>query len=297
MKTRLLYTTGNGYFSETEWDKPEITDDEIEVKAIMTGVCRSDIDMMIGEFGPLPLSMQGHEGVGEVTKVGKNIKDVTVGNFVATRGEPAYADFYNVKMKEYIRIPSAEPKYILEPVACGVNVVYQCYDLIKSKDGSGKRLLILGSGFLAWVAYTCLKFLNFEFDITVVGSNNQEIWGDILTPNHHGTFDVIIDLSSKTDVFDQDILNNESLIIFGSQKVITTDFSNILWKACTMVFPSPRTDKFYHAMDLARDMISSGILNVDEFWSNGYYRETEWVDAFNDGIARPYGYSRGYIFW
>ena len=140
MKTRLLYTTGNGYFSETEWDKPEITDDEIEVKAIMTGVCRSDIDMMIGEFGPLPLSMQGHEGVGEVTKVGKNIKDVTVGNFVATRGEPAYADFYNVKMKEYIRIPSAEPKYILEPVACGVNVVYQCYDLIKSKDGSGKRL-------------------------------------------------------------------------------------------------------------------------------------------------------------
>ena len=132
---------------------------------------------------------------------------------------------------------------------------------------------------------------------SVVGSNNQEIWGDILTPDHHGTFDVIIDLSSKTDVFDQDILNNESLIIFGSQKVITTDFSNILWKACTMVFPSPRTDKFYHAMDLARDMISSGMLNVDEFWSNGYYRETEWIDAFNDGLARPYGYSRGYIFW
>ena len=38
----------------------------IEVKALMTGVCRSDIDMMNGNFGPLPLEMQGHEGLGEV---------------------------------------------------------------------------------------------------------------------------------------------------------------------------------------------------------------------------------------
>ena len=35
----------------------------------MTGVCRSDIEMMIGNFGPF-LYMQGHEGLGQVVEVG-----------------------------------------------------------------------------------------------------------------------------------------------------------------------------------------------------------------------------------
>ena len=52
--TRCLQTTGQGYFEEVKYIKPEPGDYEIEVKALMTGVCRSDIDMMQGNFGPLP---------------------------------------------------------------------------------------------------------------------------------------------------------------------------------------------------------------------------------------------------
>ena len=101
MIVRCLQTTGQGRFEEVEYDKPEPAGNEIEVRAVMTGVCRSDIDMMNGDFGPLPLSMQGHEGLGIVTKIGINQIDVKVGDIVATRGEPAYADYYNVKNKEY----------------------------------------------------------------------------------------------------------------------------------------------------------------------------------------------------
>jgi D-arabinose 1-dehydrogenase-like Zn-dependent alcohol dehydrogenase len=100
MQVKLLQTLGTGDFSEVMWTKPEITEDEIEVKAIMTGVCRSDIDMMQGNFGPLPIHMQGHEGIGKVIGIGANIRDVSFGDFVATRGEPAYADIYNVRAKE-----------------------------------------------------------------------------------------------------------------------------------------------------------------------------------------------------
>ena len=92
MEVRVLQTKGQGYFEEVVWDKPEPTDTQIEVKAAMTGVCRSDIDMMNGDFGPLPLEMQGHEGLGIVTNVGKYVEGVKVGDYVATRGEPAYAD-------------------------------------------------------------------------------------------------------------------------------------------------------------------------------------------------------------
>lgn len=39
MKVKCLQTTGQGYFEEVEFDKPEPSNYEIEVKALMTGVC------------------------------------------------------------------------------------------------------------------------------------------------------------------------------------------------------------------------------------------------------------------
>jgi threonine dehydrogenase-like Zn-dependent dehydrogenase len=295
--TRCLQTTGQGHFEEVDYDKPEPTSDQIEVRAIMTGVCRSDIDMMQGNFGPLPLEMQGHEGLGQVTKVGALVTDVKVGDYVATRGEPAYADYYNVRLDEFVVVPEADPKYILEPVACGINIVQQSVSEIYKRSGEGKRLLILGSGFLAWVAYNTIRLNRFDFDITVVGNNNKDVWGDALSQTYCGTFDVVIDLSGGTDVFDKQIVNNEALIVLGSQKTVTTDFSYLLWKACTMVFPSPRTERFYDCMKDAAIWIENGDLNVDNFWTKGYNRDTEWQQAFADGMDRPNGYSRGYIKW
>ena len=295
--TRCLQTIGQGHFEEVMFDKVEPTAEQIEVRAIMTGVCRSDIDMMQGNFGPLPLEMQGHEGLGQVTKIGSKITDVKVGDYVATRGEPAYADYYNVRLDEFVVVPEAHPRYILEPVACGINIVQQSVSDIYKRSGEGKRLLILGSGFLAWVAYNTIRLNRLDFDITVVGNNNKDIWGDVLSQSYRGTFDVVIDLSSGSDVFDKQIVNNEALIVFGSQKTVTTDFGNLLWKACTMVFPSPRTERFYDCMKDAAIWIENGDLNVDNFWTKGYNRNTEWQQAFADGVDRPNGYSRGYIKW
>lgn len=294
---RVLVTAGEGTFAEAEYDLPPLTSDEICVRAVMTGVCRSDIDMMQGDFGPLPLNMQGHEGIGQVIGIGANIRNVSFGDFVATRGEPAYADIYNVRAKEYVKVPEALPKYILEPVACGINVVQQPLREIAERSGPGKKILILGSGFLAWVAYNTILLNHLEFDITVVGNSNRDVWGNKLTQNIEGKFDVVIDLSNKTDVFDKDILNNQALVVFGVEKEIKTTFSNLLWKACTMIFPSPRTENFYKCMQDAAYWIEQGDIVVDSFWTKGYNRNLEWQQAFADGVNRPAGYGRGYIFW
>lgn len=296
MNVKLLHTTGQGQFEEIIWNKPDISNDEIEVKNIMTGVCRSDVDMMLGDFGPLPLSMQGHEGLGQVTKVGGNIINVKVGDFVATRGEPAYADYYNVKNKEFVVVSEADPKYILEPVACGINLINQNLEMIRAKYQP--RVLILGSGFLAWVAYHSIKHFQIRAgEIVVVGNNNKDLWGNILVSEYTGTFDIVIDLSSRTDVFDKPIVNSEAIVIFGAQKTITTDFSNLLWKACTMVFPSPRTEKFHTAMIIAESWIRHKMMDPTPFWTKAYDRDTEWEQAFEDGKNRPKNYSRGYIKW
>jgi NADPH:quinone reductase-like Zn-dependent oxidoreductase len=294
---RILQTIGQGNFTETDYDIPALNPDEICVRSVMTGVCRSDIDMMTGDFGPLPLHMQGHEGLGQVVAVGADITNVKFGNYVATRGEPAYADYYNVRDKEFVVVPEAEARYILEPVACGINIINQPLREIAERSGPGKRLLILGSGFLAWVAYHTIFLNHLNFEVTVVGRSNKDLWQDRLVQDYTGRFDVVIDLSSRLDVFEQDIMNNQGLIIFGSQKQVSTDFSNLLWKACTMIFPSPRTDGFHDCMLDAAYWIENGDIQVDNFWTRGYNRNTEWQQAFADGTNRTADYSRGYIYW
>lgn len=296
MKVRLLHTNGNGWFEETAWDKPEPTEDEIEVKAVMTGVCRSDIAMMQGEFGPLPLHMQGHEGLGIVTKVGKNIKECNVGDYVATRGEPAYADYYNTKIGEFVIVPELSPQYILEPVACGINCVRQAYDEVHKR--SYGKILIIGTGFLAGVIYNQLNYYFGNVDIDVFGHHNKNLFGNNLITDLTGkTYDIVFDLGSGTQVFDQPILNNEALVVLGVEKAVQTNFQNLLWKACTIVFPSPRSRNFHNSMVIAGLLIKSGKLDVSSYWTKGYNRDTEWMQAFEDGVNRPENYNRGYIKW
>ena len=293
MMVRCLQTTGQGYFEEVEYDKPEPTSTEIEVQAVMTGVCRSDIDMMNGNFGPLPLHMQGHEGLGIVTKVGASVTNVKVGDYVATRGEPAYADLYNCRDKEFVVVEELDPKYILEPVACGINCVVEDF-----QDRAHGKTIILGSGFLAWVVYNNLKMHFPDMEVDVLGSSNIDLWGDKLLIGTSESYDNVIDLSGKYELGTEINLNNNALIVDAVGKAVSKEEAQAqLWKAVTTVKPSPRTPKFINAMYQARWMIENGELEVDSFWTRGYNRNIEWQQAFADGVNRPDGYSRGYIKW
>jgi threonine dehydrogenase-like Zn-dependent dehydrogenase len=290
--TRCLQTTGQGFFEEVTYDLPPLTENEICVRAVMTGVCRSDIDMMNGDFGPLPLHMQGHEGLGQVIGIGANITNVKFGDYVATRGEPAYADIYNVRKDEYVFVPEAHPRYIIEPVACGINAV----DVADCSRQD--KILILGSGFLAWVAYhTLTKFKHCE-NVDVLGSSNVDLWGDRLLLGTTDSYDVVIDLSGKYALGTDINLNNNALIVDAVGKAVSREEAQQqLWKAVTTIKPSPRNTNFHQCMKDAVWMIENGYLEVDSFWTRSYNRNIEWQQAFADGVDRPSGYSRGYITW
>ena len=295
---RLLYTTGNGKFEETRtYNIPDTKSDEIRVRAVMTGVCRSDIAMMNGTFGPLPLHMQGHEGLGQVIQTRKNCSEgVRVGDYVATRGEPGYADEYNVKAEQYVKVPEADPKWILEPVACGIKCIVQA---TQHYNNESKTALILGSGFLAKIVHQTLKKTFPSIRIDVVGSSNKKYFTNLHSSVPNKTYDVVVDLKDNDTVFNTDCVNENALVIMATEKSkpISTDFSNLLWKACTMVFPSPRANTFHLSMILARNWIQDGSLVVDDLWNRGYSRETEWQQAFEDANNRNGNYGRGYIIW
>ena len=284
---RALTTDGKGAFYESTYIIPEMHTGDILVKAVMTGVCRSDIAMMQGGFQLLPASMHGHEGLGI---------DVATGKYVATRGEPAYADYYVARKGTYVEVPELDPKYIIEPVACGVNIVLNSLEEFKKRNNG--RLCLLGTGFLAKVVHQTLNNVGLTFDIDVVGNSNAEYWESLLHVPKYYEYDVVIDLSEKNTLQNVNIAEN-GLIVMAAEKStgLTTTFGDWLWKNITMCFPSPRSEKFLQSMKLAVTHIDSGKLNLDNIWTKGYNRNNEWKQAFEDAVTRPEGYNRGYIKW
>jgi threonine dehydrogenase-like Zn-dependent dehydrogenase len=194
-------------------------------------------------------------------------------------------------------VPEAHPRFIIEPVACGINLIQHEFEKIKNISKYGDTLII-GSGFLSWVAYNYLSLFAQHGNIDVLGSNNKEIWGDKLLTETDKSYDAVIDLSGKYSLGTDIDLNNNALIIDGVGKAVSREESQAqLWKSCTTIRPSPRSPKFHQCMTDAVWMIENKHIDVDKFWTRVYNRNTEWQQAFTDGVNRPNGYSRGYIAW
>lgn len=296
---KILTTLGEGNFIEGDYVLPPLGDFDIRVKSIFTGVCRSDIDMMQGKFPLLPMQMHGHEGLGQVIDRGSKVRDwdCKIGDYVATRGEPAYADYYNCNPMTWVKVPEADPKYIIEPVACAVNIEEFCKGELKYKQQQErKRMLIIGSGFLAKVFFQCMQ--TWSFDIEVWGNSNKDFYVDCLISEPNGAYDIVVDLKDTPQILDVK-LNDEPLIILGSQKLfpMSTDLSNWLWKSATIKMPSPRANSFMTSMKKAVHMVETGKLTLDNVWTNCYSRSNNWQSAFTDAVKRTSNYGRGYISW
>lgn len=294
---RQLVTRGNGVFIEQDYLVPMLLKDEIRVRAVMTGVCRSDIDMMTGDFTLLPTEMHGHEGLGQVIAVGNDVDDCGVGDYVATRGEPAYADIYNCKQGTYCVVPEAHPDYIIEPVACAVNMELVCQQELTQREGG--RMLIIGTGFLARVFHQTILEQGYDYEIDVIGKSNADYWGkEMLVDGTYVHYDVVVDLKGEDKIKFVKV-NPNALVIMASAPHREYNFplEEWLWNNVTIKMPSPRAETFHSAMKQATRMVAQGKIELDNVWTRGYNRETNWQQAFSDALTRPEGYSRGYIKW
>ena len=286
MKVKLLHTTGKQDLIESIWDKPEPAKDEIEVKALMTGVCSSDVAMYNGDFPTLPKEIQGHEGLGVVTKVGSLVEanmGITKGDMVATRGEPGFADYYNAKQGTFVKVPNkADPKYILEPVACGINVANAVYN---HSNNTEQTIAIIGTGFLARVTHYALKRRGYK-NFYVYGKAYPEHWEkqDVVRMTHTGFhlqmptdiqgFDAFIDYSSKPQYITSNYVNENGVFVLAAEKKVDNlDFSKYLWNNITIKCPSPRDNTFIDSMRYARECIKSGSLNVSDMSVKSYDRD------------------------
>ena len=75
--------TGLEKFEIKEFPMPEVGDDDILVKVEGCGVCGTDAhEFKRDPFGLIPVAL-GHEGTGEIVKMGKNVKKDSAGKPLA----------------------------------------------------------------------------------------------------------------------------------------------------------------------------------------------------------------------
>lgn len=317
MNTKLLHSFGPKEISEVDWVKPDITANEIEVQTILCGICRSDIGSY-NRWELMPYTDDanpngkiggfGHEGLGIVTKVGENVVDVKVGEYVSTWGDPAFSYFYNVNDGEYAIVPEASPKYILQPTACSINIAIKtlkaCNRLTYESE---PKILLLGSGFMSVIIGQYFKYRSVNFDI--VGSSNPDEWGKLgvtmksIKDIAGNQYDAIIDLTSKAENWDMipkmKLLKPEGILCYASTPYtpVTTNFFEQCWNCYTIIMPSPRNSDFDVMMKTTADLISRGHIDPSGLWTKGYDRSD--IDAvkqgFEDGTNRTPDYIRGYL--
>jgi len=313
MKTnRLFYTTGNKDINETTYELPELKGDDIKVKSIYTGVCRSDVAMYNGDFITLPQEIQGHECLGEITEVANPELGFKVGDYVATRGEPGFADEYIAKYGTYVKVPEADPKYIIEPVACGINIVDNYLRMFMGQPETffnRKKYLIIGTGFLAQVVYKTLEFgLPKKPNVYVIGNSNKEFWDKTNSTflkqsdldNGNFVFDAVFDISSDPKyINDLDMLKTNGVHLICAEKTenMNIDTSKMLWENKKILFPSPRDASFIDSMVLGVELVRDGTIDTSTLWTTEYDRDTQLEQAFEDANDRSKTYSRGYIKW
>ena len=76
---RVAMLTKLGHFDVNEYKLPEIGDDDILVKVEGCGVCGTDAhEFKRDPFGLIPVAL-GHEGTGEIVRMGKNVKKDSAG--------------------------------------------------------------------------------------------------------------------------------------------------------------------------------------------------------------------------
>jgi len=167
---KALVYSAPGEFKVDDLPKPGIKDDEVLLKVLACGVCKTDLHIHEGQFiAEFPLT-PGHEFIGEVVEIGKSSLGFQKGDIVVAdntvlcghcywcrRDKPLYCEnFYSLGctgpggFAEYVAVKAEkvfswsklppEQGTMVEPTACAVHGT----DVIDVQPGD--KILLFGAG-------------------------------------------------------------------------------------------------------------------------------------------------------
>ena len=123
----------------------DITADQVLIRVTHCGLCQYDGAYFQGIIGTTPLRL-GHEPVGIVEAVGRNVKGVKEGERVTGLFAHllAFADYVTAEPQELIRVPEhiASEHALVEPLKCIATIVRS------APPELGDHVLVMGCGFM-----------------------------------------------------------------------------------------------------------------------------------------------------
>lgn len=145
MKTEALCFVAPGRVEVRQVEIPSLKANQILVRTKACGVCAADINYFKGGKDVNYPYFGGHEGIGVVEEVGKDVKTVRAGDVVACLGQQCFAPYF-IADAEMTACLTTEVKdwahWLVEPVACAVNAID--YANIRPFD----NVVVIGCGFM-----------------------------------------------------------------------------------------------------------------------------------------------------
>ena len=153
---------------------PRCGDDDVIVRNLITGVCGSDVSAYRhgGDANMIWRDHEfGHESISEVIEIGKNVKDLQLGDHVFPNQGKALRDMSRMAtvggFSEYIRIPQCEVGYSLlkidNDIPLKAAVLFEPF-VIGTRGanslgpGPGKTAIVFGAGIIGISAAIMLKW-------------------------------------------------------------------------------------------------------------------------------------------
>ena len=134
---------------------PRIAEDELLVKVKYTGMCRS-------EWYPWSVAREGetfgHETVGVVAEVGRNVRGFSVGDRVTGLGGGGYKEYIVMEPRKTVHVPDClkDEDAIVEPLACLLSVA------MKNKiELLGDPVAVVGAGYMGLGIISLFKAMGY----------------------------------------------------------------------------------------------------------------------------------------
>ncbi|MDR2740220.1 MAG: zinc-binding dehydrogenase [Treponema sp.] len=216
---------GIGKVDVADLPYPECGDDDVIVKNLYAGCCGADVNAYSKGGDPHMIWKDhefGHEMVSEVVEVGKNVKNVNVGDIMFPNQGNALRDRNRMAtvgaFSEYIRIIKYEPNFSAIPIDKDIPlkwaVLFEPFVIgtrgaLNLKPGPGKTAIVFGAGVIGLTAAIMLKWYGCDkvmsVDLSDYRLENAKKFG-LLTCN-----------SSKEDLKAKAIAEFGSMMCFGGE--------------------------------------------------------------------------------
>lgn len=134
---------------------PQIDDDHMLVRVTLTGMCHS-------EFYPWVTAKEGdilgHESIGVVEEIGKNVKGFKIGDRVTGLGGGAYREYIVVEPRKMAHVPDSlkDEDAISEPLACLLSAAMKL-----PVETLGDTAAVVGCGYMGLGTISLFKAMGY----------------------------------------------------------------------------------------------------------------------------------------